>query len=95
MTLTFSVYEYISDVVKMAGFQKIVVSFLVVLTITFMFLAQSGEALKGPKITHKVYFDIEHGGKPIGRVVMGLYGKTTPKVCIQAMPPALLDRTKN
>jgi len=30
-------------------------------------------------ITHKVYFDVEHGGKPLGRVVMGLYGKTVPK----------------
>ena len=25
------------------------------------------EAAKGPKITSKVYFDIEHGGKPVGR----------------------------
>lgn len=23
----------------------------------------------------KVFFDIEHDGKPLGRVVMGLYGK--------------------
>jgi hypothetical protein len=23
----------------------------------------------------QVYFDIEHGGKPLGRIVMGLYGK--------------------
>ncbi|CEQ41241.1 SPOSA6832_02967 [Sporobolomyces salmonicolor] len=36
-------------------------------------------AAKGPVITNKVYFDIEHGGKPLGRVVMGLYGKTVPK----------------
>ncbi|GAA5841675.1 hypothetical protein JCM5353_007187 [Sporobolomyces roseus] len=36
-------------------------------------------AVKGPVITNKVYFDIEHGGKPLGRVVMGLYGKTVPK----------------
>ncbi|KAE8351914.1 cyclophilin-like domain-containing protein, partial [Aspergillus coremiiformis] len=26
-----------------------------------------------------VYFDIEHGDKPLGRVVLGLYGKTVPK----------------
>jgi len=26
-----------------------------------------------------VYFDISHGDKPMGRVVMGLYGKTVPK----------------
>lgn len=28
----------------------------------------------------QVFFDIEHGGKPMGRVVMGLYGKTVPEV---------------
>lgn len=36
-------------------------------------------AAKGPIITNKVYFDIEHGGKPLGRITMGLYGKTVPK----------------
>lgn len=47
--------------------------------------ASSAEAVKGPVITNKVYFDIEHGGKPLGRIVMGLYGKTVPKtaeVCL-------------
>lgn len=34
---------------------------------------------KGPKITNKVYFDVTHGGKPLGRIVMGLYGGTVPK----------------
>lgn len=28
---------------------------------------QGVEAAKGPKITSKVYFDIEHGGRPLGR----------------------------
>ncbi|KAG8928774.1 Peptidyl-prolyl cis-trans isomerase B [Tulasnella sp. 418] len=36
-------------------------------------------ASKGPVITNKVYFDITHGDKPLGRIVMGLYGKTVPK----------------
>lgn len=36
-------------------------------------------AAKGPKITNKVYFDIEVDGQPAGRIVMGLYGKTVPK----------------
>jgi len=33
----------------------------------------------GPKITNKVFFDVEVGGKPAGRITMGLYGKTVPK----------------
>lgn len=37
------------------------------------------EAKKGPKVTHKVFFDFEVGGKQIGRVVLGLFGKTVPK----------------
>uniref|UniRef100_A0A0D3GKP2 Peptidyl-prolyl cis-trans isomerase n=1 Tax=Oryza barthii TaxID=65489 RepID=A0A0D3GKP2_9ORYZ len=31
------------------------------------------------EVTHKVYFDVEIDGKPAGRVVMGLFGKTVPK----------------
>ena len=45
-----------------------------------LFFAQTAEAAKGPKITHKVYFDMHHGEKNMGRIVIGLYGKTTPKV---------------
>ncbi|WWD02178.1 peptidyl-prolyl cis-trans isomerase B [Kwoniella europaea PYCC6329] len=44
-----------------------------------LFIIESADAAKGPVITNKVYFDVEHGGKPLGRVVMGLYGKTVPK----------------
>ena len=66
----------------MAGLQKIIISVLVILTATFLFMGQSAEAAKGPKITHKVYFDIEHGDEAMGRIVIGLYGKTVPKVCM-------------
>mgnify|MGYP001071239731 CR=1 FL=1 len=76
-----------------------------ILTVTFVFFAQTTEAAKGPKITHKVhdieehvkisaltdlsrqvYFDIEHGDEKLGRIVIGLYGKTVPKVCPSAYP---------
>merc|ERR1712046_90186 len=32
-----------------------------------------------PEGTDKGYFDMEIGGKPIGRIVMGLFGKDVPK----------------
>ncbi|KAL9021636.1 MAG: hypothetical protein Q9185_001171 [Variospora sp. 1 TL-2023] len=63
----------------MANLQKILISLLLMLTASFLFLAQTSEAAKGPKITNRVYFDITHGDEHLGRIVMGLYGKTVPK----------------
>ena len=34
---------------------------------------------KGPLVTSLVYFDVEIGGEAAGRIIMGLYGKRTPK----------------
>ncbi|KAJ1971937.1 Peptidyl-prolyl cis-trans isomerase B [Dimargaris xerosporica] len=42
-------------------------------------LAVTSHAYQGPLITNKVYFDIKQGDKKLGRIVMGLFGKTVPR----------------
>jgi len=55
---------------------KNIPSLLSFLLLTFAALIS---AKKGPKVTHKVFFDIEIGGEAAGRVIIGLFGKTVPK----------------
>ncbi|ORZ12702.1 putative cyclophilin [Absidia repens] len=47
--------------------------FLVLSTFSYV------SAKKGPLVTNKVYFDIKQGDEELGRIVIGLYGKTVPK----------------
>ncbi|KAK9476598.1 peptidyl-prolyl cis-trans isomerase [Lipomyces japonicus] len=58
-------------------------SFLVAIVVAFLFFsspaAAAAAATESPEITNKVFFDIEQGGQPLGRVVLGLYGNVVPK----------------
>jgi peptidyl-prolyl cis-trans isomerase B (cyclophilin B) len=47
--------------------------------VVFACHASADDPSKGPKVTDKVFFDIEIGGEKAGRIVIGLFGKTVPK----------------
>ncbi|BFZ02468.1 hypothetical protein BsWGS_05507 [Bradybaena similaris] len=51
---------------------------VVLLSLSGLAVCEKDKA-KGPKVTDKVFFDIEIGGKPAGRIEIGLFGKTVPK----------------
>lgn len=63
---------------------RLSISFL--LFITLLFFINIVRATKGPLITNKVFFDIKIGDEEIGRIEIGLYGKTVPKTVHSLIP---------
>ncbi|XP_069480794.1 peptidyl-prolyl cis-trans isomerase B [Ambystoma mexicanum] len=41
--------------------------------------SEADEKKKGPKVTHKVEFDMQVGDEAVGTIVIGIFGKTVPK----------------
>ncbi|KAI9221563.1 cyclophilin-like domain-containing protein [Blastocladiella britannica] len=56
---------------------------LLVIVLAVVFNARTAKASAGtvtnPEITHKVFFDIEIGGRKEGRIEIGLFGDVVPK----------------
>ncbi|KJZ75537.1 hypothetical protein HIM_05000 [Hirsutella minnesotensis 3608] len=63
----------------MLNLRRLLVSTALLFGLGMVLFSHSAEAAKGPKITHKVTFTMNHGDEELGKIVIGLYGKTVPK----------------
>merc|ERR1712153_169927 len=59
----------------MGDYVEMKLVFLAVVLCAAVFIETDAE----PEVTDKVFFDIEMGGEPAGRIEMGLFGKSVPK----------------
>ena len=52
------------------------------------------ELAENPEFTHRVFFDIEEAGKPVGRITIGLFGSVVPKTVENFRQLAISDDPK-
>merc|ERR1711914_38285 len=75
-TLAFSVLQLLR---KHPIMKAIGCAATLILVIVLLGRGEQVEAKRGPKVTHKVWFDITIGGEAAGRIEIGLFGLTVPK----------------
>ena len=69
-----------NNVVKtLSGLASLSLPLLVAGSIPSAAKAEDDAASSMEEITNRVYFDVEINGKPAGRIVIGLFGKTVPR----------------
>ncbi|CAK7901579.1 peptidyl-prolyl cis-trans isomerase D [[Candida] anglica] len=76
---------------------KLITSFLLVLSALFYFVSTTRAAKElpeNPPFTSKVYFDVVEDDKPIGRIVIGLFGTIVPKTAENFRQLAVSDDPK-
>jgi len=57
----------------------VIAVFVTLFTVFSRITEASGAEKKGPLVTDKVYFDVTIGGEAVGRIEIGLFGKTVPR----------------
>ena len=79
MLKVFSLLHFRAFGPKNKTYQLFLTTFQAVTVLVSLFLLGGLEAKKGPKVTHKAWFEVSVDGENIGKIEIGLFGKTVPK----------------